>query len=92
MATPAAWATDGGAHVDLEEHPLDGHHLGPVLGEQRPQVGLEGGQPVGHVERRVGAQDAGGHGPGPAAGALDHAVAAARQTRVDAEHEHGFGP
>ena len=46
----------GGAHVDLEEDPLDRHHVGPELGEEAPQLGLElgqaGGQRVGR--RRCG--------------------------------------
>ena len=36
-----------GAHVDLEEHPLDGDHVGPELGDQGPQLALELGQALG---------------------------------------------
>ena len=64
---PAAWATDmARAHVDLEQHPLDGHHRGLVLGEQGPEVDLELGQALGRGQRRLGAQHADGHRPGAA--------------------------
>jgi hypothetical protein len=55
----------GGAHVDLEQDPLDGHHRGE-LGEQRPQLGLELGQALGHGRSGRGAEHAEGHGPRPA--------------------------
>ena len=41
----------GGAHVDLEEHPLDGDHVGAQLGDQRPELALQLGQPVGQRAR-----------------------------------------
>ena len=46
MASPLAWPDrHGGAHVHLEEHPLDGDDVGPGLAQQDPQLGLELGQP-----------------------------------------------
>ena len=86
---------DRGADVDLEQHPLDGHHVGPVLGEQRPQrrrcsaASRWGTGSAGSV-RRTPAATAGG--AVCRARPLDHAVAAPRQPRVDAQHEHGFEP
>ena len=46
---PAAGLADrhGGAHVDLEEHPLDGDDVGLQLGDQGPQLALQLGQPLG---------------------------------------------
>jgi hypothetical protein len=81
---------DGRAGVDLEQDPLDRHHRRPVLGQQGPHVGLQARQPLGYGQGGVGAEHAGGDGPRPPPGPLDHAVPAARQARVDAEHEHGF--
>ena len=47
MARPLAWPDrHGGAHVHLEEHPLDGDDVGPGLREQDPQLGLQLGQPL----------------------------------------------
>ena len=81
---------DGAAHVDLEQHPLDGHDGGPVLLEQGPQVDLQLGQPM--RRRQVGgrAQHADGHRPGAGGQLRDEPVAATGEPRVDAEHVHAF--
>jgi hypothetical protein len=82
---------DRGAGVDLEQHPFDGHDLRTMLGDEPVQVVAQQRQAVGNAESGIGAQHTGRHRPGAATGALDHAVAAARQAGIDAEHEHGFG-
>ena len=50
----AARLTDrhGGAGVDLEQDPLDDHHVGPQLGQQPGQLVPQGGQPL--AERVAG--------------------------------------
>ena len=81
---------DRRAGVHLEQDPLDRHHRRPVLGQEGAQVGLQAGQPLRNGQVGIGAEHAGGDGPRPAARPLDDAVPAARQTGIDAEHEHGF--
>ena len=92
MARPAAWATgDGGAHVDLEQHPLDGHHrrAGARASSARRSTCSSA--------RRSGVEPDGSVRSTPTATArvpdgswADEAVAAAGQPRVDAEDEHAF--
>ena len=55
------------------------------------------GEPIGQRHGRIGADHTAGDRPHPAALACDHAVAAAREAGVDAEHgpgriEHRFDP
>ena len=82
----------GGAGVDLEEHPLDGHRVGLQLVDQGPQVGVEGGQPGGQGVGRGRGEHARGHHRRPLADAAGQAaVAAPGHPRIDSQDdEHAF--
>ena len=55
-ARPLAWPdAHGRAHVDLEEHVLDGHHVRPQLGDERGQLTAELGQAL---RQRIGGRGA----------------------------------
>ena len=71
-----------GRDVVLEQHPLDRHHVGAQFCDQRPQFRLDLGKPVRKIERRVGADDAGGHSARRTA-VLDTAVPTTGEPRVD---------
>ncbi len=81
---------DRGAGVHLEQHPLDGDHRRAVLVEERAQIGLELGEPLGRGQRRLGAQHPDGHRLRPGRILPHQPVAAARETGVDPEHVHAF--
>ena len=83
----------GRLRVDLEEDPLDRRPPpGDSSAEQRPQLALAARTAApGIGRRRVGLDDPGGpaaSAPRPAG--ADQPVPAARQPRVDPEHEHAF--
>ncbi len=81
---------DGGADVDLEQDAFEGDHVNGVLGEQLAHVVGDGGQAIGHRVIGRGAQHAHGVDMVLRGATFDHAIAAARQPRVDPENEHGF--
>ena len=79
----------GGTYVGLEEHLLDRHRIGAILGDQRHQFHLQFGQPVRQCGARRGADNTHGQrSDGTATSGLDDRVAAASEPWVDAHHDH----
>ncbi len=82
------------AHVDLEEHLLDGDAVGTVLGDQRGELALQEGEPLRQRVGRRGADHAEGSGLHLGTGGVQHGVPAAGEPGVDAQHrrvgEHAY--
>ena len=81
------------AYIHLEQHSFHSHDGDGVLGEQGTKFRLEFGEAMMDLVGRGCAQDPEGQGarrrvvPG-----IEHAVAAAGQTRIDPQYEHAYDP
>ena len=82
------------AHVDLEEHVLDGHDVRPQLGDERGQLAPQLGQALAAAGRRPAVRTTPSATARTVRGArrLERGVAAAGQPGIDAQDQHGHGP